>query len=65
MKKFTIFTGTRAEYGLMKYLIKAITIEKDFETKLIVAATHLSPKFGETINELLRPIVILSRAFSM
>ena len=52
MKKFTIFTGTRAEYGLMKYLIKALTIEKDFETNLIVAASHLSPKFGETINEI-------------
>ncbi len=52
MKKFAIFTGTRAEYGLMKYLIKALNNNFNFETHLIVSSTHLSSKFGETLKEI-------------
>ena len=52
MKKIAIFTGTRAEYGLMKYLIKALNDNLNFETNLIVSSTHLSSKFGDTLKEI-------------
>ena len=52
MRKIAIFTGTRAEYGLMKYLIKELDNDDNFETHLIVSSTHLSSKFGDTLKEI-------------
>ena len=52
MKKITVFTSTRAEYGLMKTLIKKLQRDTNIELNLIVTSTHLDPKFGNTINEI-------------
>lgn len=49
-KKFLVFTSSRAEYGIMKNLIKKM--QKTFDTKLIVTGTHLSKKFGFTVKEI-------------
>ena len=54
MKKITLFTSTRAEYGLMKKLIVNLQADKEFEFNLLVSGTHLSSKFGRTINEIKR-----------
>lgn len=54
MKKITLFTSTRAEYGLMKKLIANLQADKEFEFNLLVSGTHLSSKFGRTINEIKR-----------
>lgn len=43
-----VFTGTRAEYGLLYWLMKDIAADPDLELKLIVSGTHLSPEFGLT-----------------
>ena len=48
MKKVAIVTATRAEYGLMTPLIRAVDKEPEFELELIVTGTHLSPKYGYT-----------------
>lgn len=53
MKKIAIATGTRAEYGLLKPLIKALHHHEDFELQLIATAMHLSPEFGHTIDEII------------
>lgn len=50
--KIAIFTGTRAEYGLLQRLIKAIHGTPDLQLQLIVSGTHLSPEFGETWQEI-------------
>lgn len=50
MKKIAVFTGTRAEYGLLYWLMKEIDQEPDFELRLIVSGMHLSPEFGHTID---------------
>ena len=52
MKKICVFTGTRAEYGLLKPLIQAISDDKDLELQLIVTGMHLSPEFGLTYKEI-------------
>ncbi len=52
MKKIAIVTGTRAEYGLLKPLIKKVYNDDYFELQLYVTAMHLSPEFGRTIQEI-------------
>ncbi|MBS3121394.1 UDP-N-acetylglucosamine 2-epimerase (hydrolyzing) [Candidatus Woesearchaeota archaeon] len=50
MRKICVLTGTRAEYGLLKPIIRAIRNNPELELILIVSGMHLSRKFGETIN---------------
>jgi len=52
MKKIAIVTGTRADYGLLRPLIKAVEESFDFELQLIVTAMHLSSEFGYTVQEI-------------
>ncbi len=51
-KKFCIFTGTRAEYGLLKPLIDEILNDGIFELQILVSGMHLSPEFGLTYKEI-------------
>jgi len=51
-RKICIVTGTRAEYGLLRRLIKNIGESHDFELQLIATGSHLSKKFGETYKEI-------------
>lgn len=46
-------TGTRAEYGLMSRLIRMINDSDTTQLQLIVTNMHLSPKYGETYQEIL------------
>ncbi len=52
MKKICIVTGTRAEYGLLKPIIKKIQESKTMELHLVVTGSHLSPEFGKTYQEI-------------
>ena len=52
IKKITIFTGTRAEYGLLYWLMKDIQADGNFDLKIIVSGSHLSPEFGETWKQI-------------
>lgn len=52
MKKVVILTATRAEYGLLKPLIRKLDSEKDIEMSLAVTGAHLSSEFGMTIREI-------------
>tara|TARA_R110002072_G_scaffold1989_2_gene16435 strand:+ start:155355 stop:156506 length:1152 start_codon:yes stop_codon:yes gene_type:complete len=52
MKKICVFTGTRAEYGLLKPLIKKFNHDKSIELQIVVSGMHLSPEFGMTVNEI-------------
>jgi GDP/UDP-N,N'-diacetylbacillosamine 2-epimerase (hydrolysing) len=47
-RKICVVTGTRAEYGLLYWLIKEIEADKDLELQIIVTGMHLSPEFGLT-----------------
>lgn len=51
--KICFFTGTRAEYGLLKYLMKQISDSDDFVFQLIVTGSHLSKKHGYTVKEII------------
>lgn len=52
MKKICVVTGTRAEYGLLKPLIKRIKEDAEVELQLVVTGMHLSPEFGLTYKEI-------------
>lgn len=51
-KKICVFTGTRAEYGLLKPLMSRIRKDKAFELQILVSGTHLSLDFGLTYKEI-------------
>lgn len=53
MQKVAVFTSTRAEYGLLYWLIKDLHESEDFELQLIVSGTHLSHEYGYTVNNII------------
>lgn len=52
MRKIAIVTGTRAEYGLLYWIINGIHEDLELELQLIVTGMHLSPEFGLTVKEI-------------
>ena len=52
MKKICVVTGTRAEYGLLYWLLKEIEADKELQLQVIVTGMHLSPEFGLTYKEI-------------
>jgi len=52
MKKIAVVTGTRAEYGLLKPVIKHICEDNSLKLCLIVTGMHLSEKYGSTYKEI-------------
>ena len=51
-RKICVITGSRAEYGLLYWLIKDIESDKDLDLQLIVTGMHLSSEFGLTYKEI-------------
>jgi len=51
-RKVCVVTGTRAEYGLLYWLMKEIESDDTLELQLIVTGMHLSPEFGLTYKEI-------------
>jgi len=49
-RKICAVTGTRAEYGLLFWLMKEIQADPDLILQLAVTGTHLAPKFDETVT---------------
>lgn len=52
MKKISILTATRAEYGLLKPIIKKLKNVTEFDVRVVVTGAHLSPEFGLTYKEI-------------
>lgn len=50
MRKIAVVTGTRAEYGLLYWIIKGIHVDPELDLQLIVTGMHLSPEFGLTVK---------------
>ena len=51
--KVAIFSGNRAEYGLLKPIIQSLKENKLINYKLIISGAHLESNFGRTINEII------------
>jgi len=51
-RKICVFTGTRAEYGLLYWLLKEMQADPRIDLKVLVSGSHLEPEFGETWREI-------------
>ncbi len=51
-RKICVVTGTRAEYGLLFWLMKEIEADSELELQIIATGMHLSPEFGLTYKEI-------------
>lgn len=52
MRKICVITGSRAEYGLLSGLMKAIHEDAELQLQVIATNMHLSPEFGLTYREI-------------
>lgn len=52
MKTIAVVTGTRAEYGLLKPLIRSVFNDSDLKLQLLATGMHLSPEFGLTYKQI-------------
>jgi UDP-hydrolysing UDP-N-acetyl-D-glucosamine 2-epimerase len=51
-RKICVVTGTRAEYGLLYWLMREIQEDPELELQIIATGMHLSPEFGLTFREI-------------
>jgi UDP-N-acetylglucosamine 2-epimerase (non-hydrolysing)/GDP/UDP-N,N'-diacetylbacillosamine 2-epimerase (hydrolysing) len=47
-RKISVVTGTRADYGLLYWVMKEIQQDPELELQIIATGMHLSPEFGLT-----------------
>jgi GDP/UDP-N,N'-diacetylbacillosamine 2-epimerase (hydrolysing) len=52
MRKICVITGTRADFGLLKWVIKGIRDDQNLKLNLCVTGTHLASEFGMTYREI-------------
>lgn len=52
MRKICVVTGSRAEYGLLSGLMRAIQDDSELELQVIATNMHLSPEFGLTYRDI-------------
>lgn len=51
-RKICVITGTRAEYGLLRWVMQGIQDDPELTLQVIVTGMHLSPEFGLTYREI-------------
>lgn len=51
-RKICVITGTRAEYGLLRWVMQGIKDDPELTLQVIATGMHLSPEFGRTYREI-------------
>ena len=51
-RKICVITGTRAEYGLMRWVMQGIKDDPALTLQVLATGMHLSPEFGLTYREI-------------
>lgn len=51
-RRIAVLTTTRADYGLLRELIRTLSDAPDVTLQLIVSGTHLDEAFGRTVGEI-------------
>ena len=64
-RKICVVTGTRAEYGLLYWLMKFIEDDQKLDLQIIVTGMHLSPEFGLTHKEIEKDGFTINRKIEM
>lgn len=53
VRKIAVVTSTRADYGLLKWIIAEISKAQDLRLQLVVSGTHLMDAYGSTVKEIM------------
>jgi GDP/UDP-N,N'-diacetylbacillosamine 2-epimerase (hydrolysing) len=64
-RKICIITGTRAEYGLLRWVMQGIKDDSNLTLQIIATGMHLSPEFGLTYREIERDGFKIDRKVEM
>ena len=64
-RKIAVVTGSRAEYGLLYWVLHDLRAAPDVELLLIVTGMHLAPEFGMTVTEIERDGFAIARRVEM
>lgn len=64
-RKICVVTGSRAEYGLLYWLLKAIQEDTDLHLQLVVTGMHLSAEFGLTWQQIVSDGFTIDRKVEM
>lgn len=51
-RKICVVTGTRAEFGLLKWLMRQVQDHSELQLQVVATGMHLSPEFGSTYQEI-------------
>jgi GDP/UDP-N,N'-diacetylbacillosamine 2-epimerase (hydrolysing) len=51
-RKICVITGTRAEYGLLRWVMQGIKNDPELTLQIVATGMHLSPEFGLTYREI-------------
>lgn len=51
-RKICVITGTRADYGLLRWVMQGIKDDAELTLQIIATGMHLSPEFGLTYREI-------------
>ena len=65
VRKITVTTGTRSEYGILRPILENISKNKKLELYLIVTGMHNSKKFGLTLKEIKKDGFKIFKKFDM
>jgi len=64
-RKICVITGTRAEYGLLRWVMQGINDDPDLTLQVIATGMHLSPEFGLTYREIEKDGIQIDRKVEM
>ncbi len=64
-RKICVITGTRAEYGLLRWVMHFIKDDADLNLQIIVTGMHLSPEFGLTYKAIESDGFVIDRKVEM
>jgi GDP/UDP-N,N'-diacetylbacillosamine 2-epimerase (hydrolysing) len=65
MKKICVITGSRAEYGLLYWLMKDLQQDPEFKLQVVATGMHLSPEYGLTFQDIERDGFIIDKKVEM
>ena len=64
-RKICVISGSRAEYGLLRWVMQRIKHEPNLDLQIIVIGMHLSPQFGNTYQEIETDGFVIDRKVEM
>ena len=64
-RKICVVTGSRAEYGLLYWVMHDLRERAGIELQIVATGMHLAPEFGHTVDEIVKDGFSVSRRVEM